>query len=134
MPLFGQNTQLGQVYDAVPDQELNKFEGMIDALLKSGMSNDAIEDEIRNLEARGELNDMSSESTSGALGQVDRETIAKLMEALNPPRKQLTPEQIHNYGVMYGSPLSQERINYFEDQLNRNPDQSYMGEFPQFPK
>ena len=134
MPLFGQDAQLGQVYDAVPEQELNKFDGMIDALLKSGMSNDAIEDEIRNIEAHGELNDMREGSTTGALGQVDMDTLSKLMDAFNPPRKQLSPERIHNLGVMYGEPISQGRLDYFEDQLNREPNQSYMGEFPQFPK
>lgn len=62
---------------------------------------------------------------------VVRESEAKMMM---DRRKRLTPEQIHNYGVMYGEPLSQQQIDYFEDQLNRDPNQSYMGEFPQYPK
>jgi hypothetical protein len=35
--------------------------------------------------------------------------------------------------VLYGAPLSQARIKYFEDQRNRDPNQSYYGKFPEFP-
>ena len=65
----------------------------------------------------------------------ESDNMKQLMESVGqvPQRKQLSPERIHNLGVLYGQPLSQERLDYFEDQLNRNPDDSYMGEFPTFP-
>ena len=161
MAFFGQDRKLGEVYDAVPDQDFDKYNEMIDALLKSGMDNDAIEDEIRNLESFGMLNDMRQDSTSGALGQVDTKTMNELLDALRmvdgplpddgmdgqgmktlremrersatDRRKRLTPERIHNLGAMYGEPLSEIQIKYFEDQINRDPNKSYMGDFPEYP-
>ena len=74
-------------------------------------------------------------SRMGGMGKSMGQAMSeKEMARLEQQRKRLTPEQIHNYGVMYGEPLSQQQIDYFEDQLNRDPDQSYMGEFPQYPR
>lgn len=129
--LFGTDRKLGETYDF--GKPVDAYNEIIDALLKTGMSNDAIEDEIRNVESMGVLNDMREGSETGAMGNVDTAELERLMRDISP-RKQMSPERIHNLGILYGSPLSQERINYFENQMNRDPNQSYMGNFPKFPK
>ena len=55
-------------------------------------------------------------------------------EAMMLMRKRLSPERIHNLGVLYGKPLTQAQIDYHEDIINRDPDQSYMGNIPEYPK
>jgi len=117
--LAGQNEPLANQDDALFGQD-RELKELYDALFEA---------------QNEELQQMRSESEmGGAIGQVNNDLIAKIMGAITPERKQLTPERIHNLGVLYGKPISQEQLNYFEDQLNRDPNQSYMGEFPQFPK
>ena len=60
-----------------------------------------------------------------------RESELKMMM---PERKRMSEADIRNYGMLYGKPLSQQQIDYFENQMNRNPDSSYYGDFPEFPK
>ena len=151
MPLFGQGRELGEVYDATAPYNMDdgSIDALIDMMIMRGMSNDAIEDEIRNIETRGELNDMGEGSDTGsmfgelmemrnasgqngALGNVDPAILDQLVKSMG--RRQMSPERIHNLGVLYGKPLSQDRINYFEDQMNQPHNQSYNGEFPQFPE
>jgi hypothetical protein len=73
-------------------------------------------------------------ASGGALGPLATEDMNQMMSALGiQKRKRLSPEEIHNLGVLYGAPLSQARIKYFEDQRNRDPNQSYYGKFPEFP-
>lgn len=145
MPLFGQDTSLfgqdreiGEFYDAWQTPENpnpTATDAIIDLMIMRGMDNDAIEDEIRNIEGMGMLNDMRENSMTGAMGNMDASEVDILMQAMTDSnRKTLTPEQIHNYGVLYGSPLTQPQIDFFEDQLNRDPNQSYMGNPPVFPK
>ena len=132
--LFGQGRELGSIYDAGDtNADLDRYNEMIDALVRAGMDNDSIEDELRNMDQFGMVNDMRQGS---ATGNVNPEELKMLMQGMieMDTRKRMSPEEIHNLGVMYGSPLNQERINYFEDQMNRDPNESYRGQFPAFPK
>ena len=130
---------VGRAAGDIFGKPIEQYDEIIDARLKSGMSNDAIEDEIRNIEGMGMLNDMREGSVTGALGNVPTEELERLAQGMmgfSPinSREQMSPERIHNLGVLYGSPLSQERVDYFENQMNRDPNQSYMGNFPKFPR
>jgi len=83
-----------------------------------------------------QLAKMREGSTTGVKGQLTQDDLNKLygiVEAMRYQRKRLTPEEIHNLGVLYGAPLSRARIKYFEDQRNRDPNQSYYGNPPKFP-
>jgi hypothetical protein len=65
------------------------------------------------------LKEMRQQSpVGGALGQMSNLDIEKLIKGAELPR--LSRAHIHNLGVLYGRPLSEEEIAWFERRLLKN--------------
>ena len=132
--LFGQDRELGELYDALLKEEQRELRRTRDLAYSSQIDQGYFNDQGQQNAEFDELMRMRQASgMGGAAGSVPQEILQELVSDMKP-RKRLTQEQIHNYGVMYGSPLTQQQIDYFEDQLNRNPNESYMGSPPQYPR
>jgi hypothetical protein len=109
------------------------IDNIIDLLIRSGMGDDAIADEIGGIEAFGVLNDMRENSRTGNMGRLDQEELYRLMEGMGQPvRKRMSPEEIHNLGVMYKQPINQSQIDWYEDALNTDPNGPKPNPFPPF--